>query len=148
MRKRLQEQIIGLASQAKAENFTFKNQEEIFNRQWQKWLAEITQSTPQVTYTTHDKVEVEIYNVLLEQYNAHGQLVIHKVQAHSLPAHGQLSLEIDRYSHLDSTRWLSNITKHAKKVGSKFGVSESATYAEVTEEDVCFAKNQTNDIFN
>jgi len=147
-RKMLQAQIIRLASQAKEEKFTFPNREDYFNQQWQKWLVEITQSTPQVTYTTHDKVEVEIYNVLLEQYNAHGQLVIHKVQAHSLPARGQLRLEIDRYSHLDSTRWFSNITKHAKKVGNKFGVSGSTTYSEVTEEDVHLAKNLTNDIFN
>ena len=120
-RKTLQAQIIKLASEAKEGKFTFQHQEEIFNQQWQIWLTEISQNIQSVTYTSDNIVEVEIYNVLQEQYNAHSHLVTQKVQSFPLHAHGPLCLDIDGY-HLDSRRWLSNFTKHAKNVGSKIGV--------------------------
>ena len=146
-RKTLQAQIIRLASEAKKESFYFESREAIFNSQWGKWLKDISEKTQSVTYTSDKSVELGIFNVLHDQYTSHGHLVMEKVQRKPICARGPLRLDIE-HSHLDSTRFLSNMSKSIKNIGSRIGVTGPAGYAYVTEEDIRLAKNQTNDIFN
>ena len=146
-RQRLQAQIIGLAADAKQEKYTSKMREEIFNKHWQRWLQEIAQNIPPVRYTSDRKVSLEICHVLEEQYTTHGHLVTEKLTKKPLERRETLRLDIDRI-HLDSTRLSKNLTKYAKNLGSKLGITGSAgRYADVNEEDVRLAKLQTNDFF-
>jgi len=147
-RQQLQAEIIALAADAKQEKYTSKMREDIFNRNWQRWLKDISKSIDPVTYTSDQKMNLEICHVLEGQYNTHGHLVTEKLSKKPLERRETLRLDIDRLHHLDSTLLYSNIMKHAKNVGSKFKVTRSAgRYADVTEEDVRVAKQQTNDFF-
>ena len=146
-RQRLQAEIIALAADAKQEKYTSKMREDIFNQQWQRWLKEISQNIKPVTYTSDQKINLEICHVLEDQYNTHGHLVTEKLTKKPLERRETLRLDIERL-HLDSQRLMNYLTKQAKKVGSKLGVTGSAgRYAEVNEEDVRVAKQQTNDFF-
>jgi len=146
-RQQLQAEIIALAADAKQEKYTSKDREEIFNKQWQRWLQEISQSITPVTYTSDKRMNLEICSVLEEQYKTHGHLVTEKLSKKPLERRETLRLDIDRL-HLDSTLLSSNIMKRVKNVGSKFKVTKSAgCYADVSEEDVREAKQQTNVFF-
>ena len=147
-RQQLQAEIIALAADAKQEKYTSTMREEIFNRQWQRWLKDISKSIDPATYTSDRTINLEICHVLAEQYNTHGHLVTEKLTKKPLERRETLRLDIDRQHHLDSTRSFNNLLKQAKKVGSKFGVTGSAgRYANVNEEDVRVAKQQTNAFF-
>ncbi|XP_065900804.1 interferon-induced very large GTPase 1-like isoform X2 [Dysidea avara] len=143
-RQRLQVEIASLVKDAKQEKYTSKMREEIFNKQWQKWLQEISQSIPPVRHSSDKKVHREICHVLEDQYNSHGHLVTDKLTKKPLERREALHLDID-HLHLVSTRLIND---HGEKAGNKLGVNGSVRRcAEINEEDVCVAKNQTNEFF-
>ena len=146
-RQRLQAEIIVLAQDAKQEKYTPQRRQEIFDQQWQRWLKEISQSVAPVTYTSHQRVNIDICNILEKQYKTHGHLVTRKLTEVPLVKRETLCLGIENL-HLDSKRILSNVTKHLKRGWSKIAAKGSdGTYAEVNAEDFRLAKQQTNDFF-
>ena len=116
---RLQREISGLAADVKQENYASKVREEIFNKQWQRWLQEISQIVQPVRHASGKKVNFEICHVLQEQYNTHGHLVTEKLAKQSLERRETLHLEIDCV-HLNSTQPINNLTKNAKMIEPNF----------------------------
>ena len=147
-RQQLKAQIIGLASDTKNAAFTADKREEIFNTQWQQWIRDLSQSYNPVSYATAEKMEWEIYQMLEQQYISHALLVIQGLNAKALSKRGTLKLEVTRL-HLDSTRFVSNMTKQVKNLRrSLMGVSKSNQYAGVSDEDFHVAKLQTEMFFH
>ena len=146
-RQQLKAQIIGLASDTKNAAFT-ADREEIFNTQWQQWIRDLSQSYKPVSYATAEKMEWEICQMLEQQYISHAQLVMQGLHAKALSKRGTLKLEVTRL-HLDSTRFVSNMTKQVKNLGrSLMGASKSNQYAGVSDEDFHVAKLQTDMFFH
>jgi len=125
--ERPQNEVSGLAADAKQEKYASKMREEIFNKQWQRWLQEISQTVQPVRHASNKRVDLEVCRVLEEQYNAHSHLVTEKLTKQPLE---RRHLKID-YVHLDSTQSINNLTKNSKTVITKFG--STGHYAEVNE---------------
>ena len=141
--QQLQAQIIHLASHNKKNALTAKKCKEIFNQQWQQWIMDLSQNKKEVEYTTPEYMEVEISKVLEKQYTAQSQLVIQGLKDKPLSRRDSLKLKITNL-HLDSTNWTSNVTKPIKSLGrTLMGASTYSQYASVNDEDVHFAKVQT-----
>lgn len=142
--QQLQREINTLAADAKQEKYSSKTREQIFNEQWQRWLQEISQTVQPVRHASIQKVNLEICQVLEEQYNTHGHLVTEKLTKLPLESRETLRLDIDPL-HLDCLRLNNDLTKTAKNVGSKLEVTGSAgCYTEVNEEDLCVAKQHSS----
>ena len=146
-RQRLKAQIIGLASDTKNAAFTADKCEEIFNTQWQQWIRDLSQSYKPVSYATAEHMEWEICQILEKQYNSHAQLVMQGLHAKALSKRGTLKLEVTPF-HLDSTRFVNNMTKQVKNLGSLVGASKHNQYAGVNDEDFHYAKVQTDMFFH
>jgi len=143
-RQQLQAQIIALASDAKNNQLTAEKRGKIFNRQWEQWIRDLSQSNKPVSYATEDHMEMEIGQILEKNYTAHGHLVTQGLQK-SLSKRGRLKLEVT-HIHLDSKRWsLNNVTK---KLGRLVGAGGHKQYTEVNEEDFHFAKAKTDEFFH
>ena len=84
-------------------------------------------------------MEKEISDILIGKQDAHSHLVMQGLKEKSLSKRGSLKLEVIT-SHLESTRWTRNVTK---KVKTFLGASKQNQYANVNDEDVHFAKVQT-----
>ena len=145
-RQQLQAQIVALASDTKNAELTADKREEIFNTQWQRWIRELSHSNKPVAYATPVQMEMEITRLLEKKYTSHSHLVVQALHVKALKERSTLKLQITR-NHLDSTRWVNNMTKHAKNLKAIVGVSKHKHYAEVNEEDLHFARAQTDDLF-
>ena len=73
--------------------------------------------------------------MLIELYKAHGEILSERMQIRQLSTRGNLHLDVDRHTHLDSTRIMSSFAKQAKKVVHKYGVTGCSNYGEATPED-------------
>ena len=147
-RQRIQACVIGLAADSKEQKHTAEMREKIFNQQWKKWLEDLSKRIQPVKYTTDEQIELDIWNVLIELYKAHGQILSERMQIRQLSTRGNLHLDVDRHTHLDSTRIMSSFAKQAKKVVHKFGVTGYSNYGEATPEDVRYAKTLTSEYFS
>ena len=147
-RQQLQAEIISLALDNKNSALTTKQREEIFNKQWQRWMRELSQTNKPLTYATPIHMEMEINALLDQNHSAHAQLVTEGLNHKPLSKRGALKLDIIRL-HLDSTRWVNSVTKHAKKIVKAIqGVSGRNQYGEVNEEDFRYARSQTEEFFH
>ena len=146
-RQQLQAHIIGLASDTKNLALPAEKREEIFNKQWQRWIRELSQSKKPVAYATPEHMEEAISRMLEKVYNAHSHYVMQGLKAKALSRRGTLKLEVTRL-HLDSTRWVNNVTKQAKNIGrALMGSNKHNHYAVVNDEDLHAAKIQTETFF-
>ena len=136
-RQRIKDEITTLAADAKQEKYASETREEIFNKQWQSWLKEISEQINPVTYESDQTISLEICCVLEDQYKAHGHLVTEKLTETPLDRRETLCLDIECL-HILSTE----LSKH---VGNKR--RSAVCYAEVSEEDVSVAEEQTKEFF-
>ena len=146
-RQQLQTQIVSLASDTKNLALPAKEREEIFNQQWQRWIENLTQSRKPVAYATAEHIEMGISQTLENKYITHGHLVMQGLQSKALSKRGSLKLEVTSL-HLNSTRWVNNMTKQFKNVGRAIvGSNKQNQYADVNDEDFHDAKVQTDKFF-
>ena len=148
-RQQLQAHIISLASDNQNSALTAAKREEIFNTEWQKWIRTLMQNKRPVTYASAEQMEMQLCQMLEDQYVAHNQYVMQGLHAKALSKRGSLQLEITCL-HLNSTRVLNNMAKQFKNVGKTLGLmgGKHSQYADVNEEDFYLAKNQTEMFFH
>ena len=147
-RQQIQAQVIALASDAKNLALPAEKREEIFNQQWQRWIGDLSESIKPVAYATAEHMEIEISRILGEKHTSHNHLVTQGLKAKALSKRDALELEVT-HLHLNSTRWASNVAKSAKNFGRAIIRSNKHDqYAAIYEEDLQFAKVQTDTFFN
>ena len=147
-RQQLQAHTITLASDVKSCALSAENREAIFNEQWEKWIRYLALSTKPLGYATPEYMEMEISQTLEKRYITHGHLVIQGLQAKALSKRGALKLEVTRL-HLNSTRWANNMAKSARNFGRALvGSSMYSQYTGINDEDIYFAKTQTEMYFH
>ena len=146
--QQLQAEILCLASDTKNSASTDeKKREEIFNSQWEQWIAELSKNIKPVAYATEHHMEFEITTVLDNVHYAHGHLIVEGLKLKPLTKRDSLKLDVV-HLHLNSTKMLNQFVKTFTNTAKTVtGVGGHKRYHDVSEEDYCKARKQTQDFF-
>ena len=84
-----------------------KEIEEIFETEWEKWMNEFNKEKRKVKYPSEKEIETSIGKILRETLQASDHLIIKKLTDMPLKQRScSLKFEIDKKTHLSSTKWL------------------------------------------
>ena len=143
-RQQLHECITAITLNAKKEKYSSEQREELFNTQWNKWLAELTKFEIKELYASEHNIYSTITNILESIFTAHKQLVLEKLKSQPLSQHGHiLHLPIKKSIHLSPKTTLKKVVNVVVSTINEDDVREARIK---TEEFLQCARDQIQEV--